>query len=357
MRHNLEPNVAKTTTQGRALYVAADDRLYISRGYQILCSKDLGQTWEMDCFVPATGWKPYCSGLRLTARLLRWYIAALQICPDGSRLAIARDGIYRAAAGEQRMSRTFGISRGSRPLNLTVDGNRVLFGEYGSGLEDSEVLIYISEDCGQTFHEGFRFPRADIRHVHNILVDPASAEYWVLAGDFGHQPGIGVLDRDLKHLEWSGRGTQRYRAVSAFVDGDSLTYGTDSDRDYNFIVRLDKRSGRIDELLPVEGSSLYSAQFGQTRLISTAVEPNPYCRSDECSLYSSQDGQNWKRLIVHQKDRLNPRYFQFGTLVLPYTEHISTEGFMYSGQAVKQIDNQVSIVGMRQPSTQSAYAA
>ncbi|HEY0983306.1 hypothetical protein [Schlesneria sp. T3-172] len=346
----------KKIIPGRALYVAANGDLYLCRGCQIYRSCDRGQTWLLDCYVPSFGWKHHCSRVRVLARLLRWYIAALHVLPDGSRLAIARDGIYRAAAGEQQMTRVFQVERGSRPLNFSVDGSRVLFGEYGSGLENSEVLIYVSEDSGQSFQAGFRFPQGDIRHVHHVMVDPFEGNYWVLVGDFGRQTGVGVLSRDLKHLEWLGRGTQRYRAVSALIDRDGLTYGTDSDRDHNFIVRLDRKTGRIEELLQVEGSSLYAAQFGSLRLISTAVEPNPYCRSRECCLYGSTEGGDWQRLAAHRKDVLSPVYFQFGALVLPYTQQTrdgqspSESDLMYSGQAVTGLDGRVALIhGNREP--------
>jgi len=346
-----------TTTSGRALFSAANGDLYIGRGCQVFRSQDQGLTWQRDCYVPSFGWKHHCSKFRVLARLLRWYIAALHVLPDGSRLAVARDGIYRAAAGEQAMTRVFSIQRGSRPLNFSVDGSRVLFGEYGSGLEECEVMIYVSEDCGRTFHEGFRFPKGDIRHVHHVKVDPFEGNYWVLVGDFGRQTGVGVLSRDLKHLEWLGRGTQRYRAVSALIEPDCLVYGTDSDRDYNFIVRLDKKSGRLDELMEVEGSSLYSARFGDLRVISTAVEPNPYCRSRDCTLYGSWNGGNWQRLASHRKDILSPVYFQFGALVLPYTQGSSPSGLMYSGQAVERLDGRVALIGLQTETKQIVRAA
>jgi len=341
---SLKTMQVKTTLPGRALFSAANGDLYIGRGCQIYRSQDQGERWQRDCFVPSFGWKHHCSRVRVFARLLRWYIAGLQVLSDGSRLAIARDGLYRAAAGEQAMTRVFTVRRGSRPLNFSIDGSRVLFGEYGSGLETSEVLIYVSEDFGQTFQEGFRFPRGDIRHVHHVMVDPFAGHYWVLVGDFGRQTGIGALSYDLKHLEWLGRGTQRFRAVSALIDRDSLTYGTDSDRDRNFIVRLDKKSGRLDELREVEGSSLYATEYGTQRLISTAVEPNPYCRSRECALYGSQNGGEWQRLAVHRKDLLSPVYFQFGAIVLPTMQNSSQSRLMFSGQAVQGLDGRVAVV-------------
>lgn len=331
-------------TSGRALFVASNGDLYIGRGCRIFRSRDLGATWDLDCYVPSFGWKHYCSHVRLMARLLRWYIAALQVLPDGSRVAVARDGIYRAEPGELEMKRTFKILRGSRPLNISFDGSRLIFGEYGGGLEETEVLIYVSEDGGRTFSEGFRFPHSDIRHVHNVMFDPFQDHYWVLVGDFGRQTGIGALSKDLKNLDWVGRGTQRYRAVSAIIEPDRLIYGTDSDRDFNFIVSLDKQSGRINELREVEGSSLFAAQFGDWKIISTAVEPNPYCRSRECSLYGSKDGIEWQRLVVHWKDGFSAVYFQFGALVLPYTQTSSINSIMYSGQAIQEFDGRVGLI-------------
>ena len=154
-----------------------------------------------------------------------------------------------------------------------------------------------------------------------------------------------------------GRGTQRYRAVSAIIEPDRLIYGTDSDRDFNFIVSLDKQSGRIEELREVEGSSLFAARFGDWKIISTAVEPNPYCRSRECSLYGSKDGAKWQRLVVHRKDGFSAVYFQFGALVLPYTQASSMTSFMYSGQAIQEFDGRVGLMEICTEGSQHARAA
>lgn len=244
------------------------------------------------------------------------------------------------------MSRVFQITRGSRPLNLAVDGNRVLFGEYGN-LDRYEVFLYVSEDGGKTFEVGWRFPKGDIRHVHNVLVDPHHGGYWVLVGDSGHEPGIASLSKHMQTLEWLNRGSQKHRAVGALVEPDCLIYGTDSNRERNFIVRLDKQSGQLNELLEVEGSSLYATTFGPVRAVSTCVEPNPACQSRECSLYASWDAVNWKRAVVHTKDRYHPKYFQFGLLVLPCAHNVEPRG-MYSGQAVKHADDGVRFLEFAQ---------
>jgi len=328
---------------GRALYISRENSLYIARRYHIYRSDDGGNTWRLDCYVPSAGWKPLAAKIRLAARLLRYAIAAMEVLPDGTRIAVARDGIYRAAPGETRMTRVFQITRGSRPLNLAVDGNRVLFGEYGDAYRDCEAFIYVSEDGGKTFDVGYRFPAGSIRHVHGVQVDPHQDGYWVLVGDSDQQSGIGVLSKDLRTLEWLNRGSQQCRAVRVLIEPDCLVYGTDSDREKNFIVRMDKKSGEISRILPVEGSSLHAAAFGPVRAVSTCVEPNPESPLRECSLYASWGNCEWRRVATYQKDRHHPTLFQFGTLVLPYAYGDEPCG-IFSGQAVKLGDDRVSFV-------------
>ena len=89
---------------------------------------------------------------------------------------------------------------------------------------------------------------------------------------------------------------------------------------------------------------MYATEYGTQRLISTAVEPNPYCRSRECALYGSQNGGEWQRLAVHRKDLLSPVYFQFGAIVLPTMQNSSQSRLMFSGQAVQGLDGRVAVV-------------
>ncbi len=341
MNHKDDIRVA-ILCRGRALYIGQQGELYVSHRYAIYRSDDRGKSWQLDCQVPASGWKPLAARFRLGARLLRYYIAAFQVLSDGSRVAVARDGIYRAAPGETRMTCSFRYTRGSRPLNLMVDGQRVLFGEYGN-LDQCEVRIYISEDGGRTFNVGYQLPRGDVRHIHNVFYDPHRDHYWVLAGDYGPQTGIAALSKDMKNLDWVCRGTRHCRAVSVVNFPDRFVYGTDSDHECNYIVAMEKQSGRVEDILEVQGSSLYAATFGPVHVISTCVEPNPACPSRECSLYASRDGDCWNRFAVHRKDRHHPTYFQFGTLVLPYTYNSQPRG-MFSGQAVEDLDDKVSFV-------------
>lgn len=343
--------------RGRALYLGKDGAVYVGRGYRIYRSDDWGKSWALDSQVPAPAWRAGAALVRPGARLLRHYVAGLAVLSDGTRIAVARDGLYRARRGEVRMTRAFAVTRGSRPLNVTADrDDRVLFGEYGDNAARHEIHLYVSRDRAERFDVGYTFPRGAIRHVHNVLYDRFLDKYWVLVGDYGAEPGIGLLDRDLSHLEWVLQGSQSARAVAAVVEEDCLLFGTDTELELNRILRLDKGSGRTSALADIEGTSLHATRFGAVRAISTCVEPSRINRSSEARLYVSTDTERWSAAAAYPKDPLPFRLFQFGTLVLPHSEHAGSRG-LFSGQAVSGLDGQALLADftpiLRAPQTPS----
>jgi len=330
--------------RGRALSIGATGSLYISRGYSIFRSSDGGREWHLDCRVPAAGWQPLAAQSALAARLLRFNIQALQVLPDGARVAVARDGIYRAEPGEPEMRRTWAVERGSRPINLSAEGTRLLFGEYGGAEMDRvRVRIYCSEDGGRHFDVVHELPKGDVHHIHNVVVDAYAGHYWVLAGDHGRTPGIAALSRDCRHLDWVERGDQMVRAVNLLVRPDCLIYGSDSEVEPNYIVRLDKRSGRYQRIAALNGSSLYAADFGQLGAISTCVEPSRVNRGRQAGVYTSVDGENWFEPFFAKKDRWHAALFQLGLIVLPYVQSRDPKHGMFSGQAVVHHHDRINL--------------
>jgi hypothetical protein len=243
------------------------------------------------------------------------------------------------------MTRTWTVTRGSRPITLSAEGNRVLFGEYGgTEMDRLGVRVYLSEDGGRRFEPFFEFPKGDIHHIHNVVVDPFAGHYWVLAGDHGRTPGIAALSKDGRHLDWVDRGHQMVRAVSVLSRPDCLIYGSDSELEPNFIIRLDRKTGRWERLLPVEGSSLYAADVAGMAVISTSVESNRINTSRHSSLYASSDDASWTRLVSLEKDAWSP-LLHIGLIVLPTVLSPSSPQWMFSGQALKGHHDRVSLCG------------
>ena len=329
--------------RGRSLYVDHVGTIFSARRNQIFRSVDWGKHWSLDCVVPSSPLKSAVALHRLGARLLRHDLSAMALLPDGSRIAVARDGIYRAGARETVMTRSFAIERGSRPLNIhTGPDDTVVFGEYGGNPQRHEVHLYASDDGGVRFEPAYTFAAGDIRHIHNVLYDDNLDKYWVLAGDYGDEPGIALLDRDFRTLEWVARGTQKARVVSAIVEADGLLFGTDTELEKNTIVRLDRRTGRLSTLLEIDGASLFATRFGDLRLIASDVEPSAVNPSRMARLYASFDGDRWDVLDSREKDMWSMHYFQFGTFVLPYSDYRGGRG-CYSGQALRGFDGDLRV--------------
>lgn len=327
---------------GRALAVGADGSLYISRRYAIHRSDDGGRSFALDCTVPAPDWRRIATAPRTLARLLRHDVYSLVVLEGGARLAIARHGIYRAEPGSTTMVQVYDLRRGSRPLNLAVGGRgRVVFGEYGDNPDRHEIHVYASDD-GRHFEVAHSFAAGDVRHVHNLIWDAYLEKYWVFVGDYGREPGIGLMDADLSGVAWVARGTQQARAVGAIVEPGTLVFGTDTETELNHIVRLDKATGETTNLHDLSGSSLYATRFGSLRMISTCVEPSSVNPDRSARLFASLDGDAWSEVAAFRKDRLSFRYFQFGTIVLPSAGPASSA--MFSGQAIAGLDDQVRIV-------------
>jgi len=334
----------KSGGRGRSLYISDGGAFYVADGYAIYRSEDQGSSWDLDSLVHSENMKAAVSRLKLPSRLLRYYVSAFSLLSDGSRVAVARDGIYSARPGELHMKCIFSIGRGSRPLNFAVGHqDRVVWGEYGDLPPGQEIFLYAFNDNGQSFDVVHAFSPGDIRHIHNVVWDKYDDVYWVMTGDFDRQPGIGRLSKDLKSFDWLIRGGQVARAVGVIVEKDFLYYGTDTELAQNYIVRLDKKSGRISKLMNVEGSSLYAARFGCVRLMSTCVEPSKINTSRQSVVYASLDGDQWRRVGAFEKDIWHAKFFQFGTVVLPVSDYEKSVG-MFSGQALRRLDNRFELI-------------
>ena len=126
------------------------------------------------------------------------------------------------------------------------------------------------------------------------------------------------MSNDGETLDWPNRGSQRLRIVAALVEPDCLVRGRDSECERSRKIRINRKNGRGEERMELEGSLLYAARFGPVRAFSTCVEPNPACPSRECLLYMSYNRVDWKSFSVHEWDGYHPHSFACGAIVLLY---------------------------------------
>jgi len=326
---------------GRILHVDSDGTLYLGRSLQVDSSMDDGCSWQPLLSIPGRPDLALTGLSRLASRLVRNEVRALEPLSDDRFVASTRDGVFHALPGDRQM-RPSRIESRSTPARSALrfclgPNERIVWGEYFGNSGRREVRLFASDDGGAHFEIAHVFGPGTIRHVHNLFYDAALEHYWVLAGDHDKEPGIGCLSGDLKHLSWLIRGSQMHRAACAFDFVDSLVYGTDSEMESNFIVRLDKASGRTETIAPLEGSSMYACRFGGIYTLSTTVEPSKINRGRFAVLWASRDGARWRPVYAARKDRWSARYFQYGSLVLP-SGSSEREAVAFSGQAVRGID-------------------
>ncbi|HWL94984.1 MAG TPA: sialidase family protein [Phycisphaerae bacterium] len=327
---------------GRMLLVRPGGACYLGRGHSVYRSNDDGASWTRVAVIPQSVLRRTAGVSRLASRLLRYELRALAELSDGTLIAANRQGVFRSVAGAEVMipAQFEGAGQSvSPPMTLTVGPrDRILWGEYSTKTAHAPpVRLFVSDKGGATFQVARVFEGGSIRHVHNIQFDEQLRHYWVLAGDHDHEPGIGRLSEDLKDFDWVAKGQQQYRAVQVFDLGDSLIYGTDTEREKNAVIRLEKKTGRVERLQELDGSCIYGCRFGGIYALSTSIEPSLVNLGREAGLWLSRDAMHWTRVFGAAKDRWHAAYFQFGSIVLPRGE-TDRETILFSGQALRGID-------------------
>jgi len=333
--------------RGRAVLAEPDGALHLGDNYDILRSRDAGGSWQRIGALPRSPWRRAAELSRLACRLIRQEVRALAHLGGGRYVAANREGIFHGRDDGGTWSRSAIVGGAEAPflppMRLGVGpGGVVLCGEYGNPTAPRPNRLFASRDGGRCFECVHTFAPGEVFHVHNVCYDRGLDHYWVLVGDFAQEPGIGILSSDLERFEWFRKGEQRYRAVELFDLGDQLLYATDTHLERNGLITLDKRTGRLERHRDFDGSCIYACRFGDLFAITTTVEESSVNRATAATLWLSRDGFEWKRAWTAEKDGWSPKYFQFGSIVLPSGD-LGHELVAFSGQAVRGIDGETLI--------------
>lgn len=319
-----------------------DNFLYGGRGYEIVRQRAGAPQWESVARFRPAWWRNVTSRNPLSHRLVRDGFHALAVLPEGTMVGTAPGTIVTRTADSKEFRPTHTILRGTRPLHITATpSGKIYWGEYFDNRERTEVHIYASEDRGRTWQVAHTFPAGSIRHVHNIVYDRWGGCLWILTGDEGSECKVLRAACDLGTIETVLSGNQQARAVAAIPTPDYLYLSTDTPEEKNHIYRLD-RTGRVDRVGDLNGSSIYGCQAGQSFFFSTMVEPSAVNTDREVHLVGSRDGAQWQTVARWRKDSLSMKYFQYGNAFLPDGEN-PTRYLAVTTVAVEQDDQTTTI--------------
>lgn len=301
--------------------------LYASRGYDLLRARILpgravseGVPWDhVASFQPELRRRLSVRN-GLTSRLFRDGFHALAALPSGGFVAAVPGAIITLRPNDAEFHAIHAISRGTRPLHITTSpGGTVFWGEYFDNAARDEVHVYASTDGGATWSIAHTFPKATIRHVHNIVHDPGGDCLWVFTGDYGDECRVLRASCDFSCIEVVLQGNQQARAVALVPTDDGLYFASDTPFEQNHIYRLD-RGGELSRLAPISSSSIYGCCVGQHVFFSTMVEPSEVNPDRHVRIYGSESAPtrgSFRSLLAWRKDRWPMGLFQYGNAIFP----------------------------------------
>jgi hypothetical protein len=303
----------------------ADDFLYACRGYEVVRLRAGASQWESVARFRPLWWRNVTARNRLSYRLVRDGFHALAIlggpANEETMVGAVPGALVTRWPGSDEFHITHQVQRGTRPLHvIALPGGNIYWGEYFDNRERAEVHIYVSTDRGRTWHIAYTFPAGSIRHVHNIVYDRWGDCLWILTGDEGAECKVLRASCDLHSVEVVLVGNQQARAVAAIPTQEGLYLSTDTPSERNHIYRLD-RTGNIEKVGDLAGSSIYGSGIGDAIFFSTMIEPSVVNPGREVHLVGSADGKNWQVLARWKKDAWPMRYFQYGNAFLPDGEN------------------------------------
>ncbi|MCG3189241.1 MAG: hypothetical protein LKCHEGNO_01532 [Burkholderiaceae bacterium] len=225
---------------------------------------------------------------------------------------------------------------GKRPLALCATPLALYYGEYRDNRERGPIHLMFSKD-GIGWQSIREF--SGIRHIHGVYHDSFTDALWLTTGDDDAESAIWCSHDGFRTIERVLGGSQQTRAIGLIFTERHVYFGSDSPLEVNHLYRIDRKNGKTERLMAVEGSVFHVGRAGPWLLFSSAVEPSRINRSHEATIYGSVDGTEWRVLSRHRKDMWHMGYFQYGQLVLPGGDN-RTGRLWYSTLAV-DLDNRI----------------
>ncbi|HLP15687.1 MAG TPA: hypothetical protein VK470_05480 [Bacteroidota bacterium] len=328
----------------RAQVVDATGRLWVTRGYDVFYSDDLGETFTFRTTIETRWLKKQSSKWDITTRLLRRGFLQLQPSEDGSLLGVVYGAVVRCEPGDDRFTQVF--ERPGRTMKLeTLPGGEIFAGEYYFNRKRDEVLVFRSGDGGRTWSEVYRFKAGAIRHIHALVYDKRCDRLIVLTGDTDPESKVLFTTDGFKSVTVLSEGSQRSRAMTIQPTEGGYFLPTDTPFEQNYIQYL-KFDGKLSIRCPIVGSCLGGSQVSGWSLFATATEPSLVNFNPSVILYGTADGIEWHVIHTWRVDRwswpttLQAAAFQFGRLIMASGDNRT--GYLFGTPvAIRKTDGQL----------------
>jgi len=268
--------------------------------------------------VPSPWWEAAASGVRPLQRLLRALVYNVVALGKDTLLVTYGRGVWIFRAG--RGTALEGLLRPCRVLRggVAVDtSGRAHFGEYLTNRARTAMRVYRLEPGAKRAEVAHEFPAGAVRHVHGVYRDPFDGALWCLTGDFGAECRMLTTRDGFRTLDVVGAGDESWRCVSLLFTATHVYYATDAEFARNRVYRVDRRSGRREELGELDGPTYYTYAWGNDLFFAVTAELCPSQQGRSASLWHLDSTGKLQRLASFEKDRLPVGLFLPGTLHFP----------------------------------------
>ena len=322
--------------RGFAVEWLAAERVLLSRRNVLYEAREVGGAMRPIGVLPQPARRSAAIRVRLVQRALRQMFYNVMPLAGGAifvtyarDVGVFRDGDWRPLKGLVRPCR---VLRGA----AAVDGNgQVWFGEYLDNAGRGPVRVYRYDPEGDDLRVAHTFPAGAVRHVHGIYRDPVDSQLWCLTGDTGGEARILRTGDGFRTLETVGSGDESWRAVSVQFTRDAIWYAMDAEFARNKLFRLDRATGRRDEIGALDGPVYYSAQWRGALFFAVTAELCPSQEGRSATLWTVRGG-GLSRVASIAKDRW-PVWLLPGTLHFPCGPG-THEGLYFQGVALEAAD-------------------
>lgn len=322
--------------------------LMVAKGYTLYKYDVVSKKYTMFSRLKYPFYWFIASCFKVSRRLLRAEITHMYHLKNGMWICIAKKALYKYNKANGLFEVCHVIEKGSRPMNLCQANNgTIYYGEYCYNPEHKQMSIYQSKDNGDTWNVAYTFAEGEINHIHGVFNDPYTNRLWVATGDDDKSCIFGYTEDGFKTFVRQYNGSQQYRICAPMFTKDEIIFATDSQYEQNYIRSINRRTGEVKNIQPIQGSGIYAVQNGNLMMVSTTVEPSNVNVDQFSHLWYSFDGHTWKEYVAFKKDFLPKVYFQFGSIRFPYYEKES-EYVVFSGRALKGMDGKSMIVPIKE---------
>lgn len=169
------------------------------------------------------------------------------------------------------------------PLHMLVDDNlfhgrvSLIYGDYGM-LRKKAVCIHCIDIETREDKVIYQFQKGEISHIHAVIRDMESGQYFVLTGDNENESGIYIANSRFSNVRKLVHGSTEYRTCNLIVESkNNYIYAMDSTFQQNYICNLLNENAiwQIKKMYMTNGPCIYSVRAGKDIFLSTTVEPDP----------------------------------------------------------------------------------